>query len=32
MSEIAGNTSILKAGELLAAAGGRSAMLGGIAV
>ncbi len=30
MSEIAGNTSILKAGELLAAAGGRSAMLGGI--
>ncbi len=30
MSEIAGNTAILKAGELLAKAGGRSAMLGGI--
>jgi alanine dehydrogenase len=30
MSEIAGNASIVKAGELLAASGGRSTMLGGI--
>ena len=30
MSEIAGNTAILKAGDLLAASNGRSTMLGGI--
>ena len=30
MSEIAGNTSVLIAGELLATSGGRSTMLGGV--